>query len=125
MSEAEKLALLAHADVFMLTPVTSAEGGFEAFGLVFLEANICHVPTVGVKDSGAQDAIRDGETGFLAEKGDVAGIARSLDTLLQDAELRARLGQAGAAFARSLDWDHAGDEILALYSAVLKKSASR
>lgn len=121
VSEDEKLALLAHADVFLLTPVTSSEGGFEAFGLVFLEANICNVPTVGIKDSGAQDAIRDGETGFLAEKGDVAGVGRALDALLRDAALRERLGRAGAAFARSLDWDHAGDQILDLYSAVLRK----
>lgn len=120
VSEAEKLAWLAHADVFLLTPVTSAEGGFEAFGLVFLEANICYVPTVGIKDSGAQDAIRDGETGFLAEKGDVAGVARALDRLLADPALRQRLGRAGAAFARSLDWDHAGAAILELYSAALR-----
>jgi phosphatidylinositol alpha-1,6-mannosyltransferase len=125
VSEEEKLALLAHAEVFLLTPVTSSEGGFEAFGLVFLEANACGVPTVGIRDSGAQDAIKDGETGFLADAGDTAGVAARLDRLLGDAPLRRRLGEAGRTWARDNDWDRAGAEIAASYDALLSARTSR
>jgi phosphatidyl-myo-inositol dimannoside synthase len=122
VSEAEKLALLAHADAFMLTPVTSSEGGFEAFGLVFLEANACGVPTVGVRDSGAEDAIRDGVTGYLANKDDVAGIAANLSRILGDRDLARRLGVGGVAFANELTWDRTAAQILGLYESVAAKS---
>ncbi len=120
VSEAEKLALLAHADVFMLTPVTSREGGFEAFGLVFLEANACGVPTVGIKDSGAEDAIRDGVTGMLAEKDDVDGVAERLSRLLTDETLRRELGTNGVAFANELTWDRTSSQIEGLYRESLQ-----
>lgn len=118
VTEDEKRALLAHADVFMLTPVTSSEGGFEAFGLVFLEANACAVPTVGIKDSGAEDAIRHGQTGFLAEKDDVNGVATHLSRLLGDAALRQQMGTAGVAFANELTWDRTANQILEMYRAL-------
>lgn len=121
VSEADKAALLAHAEVFLLTPVTSTEGGFEAFGLVFLEANACGVPTVGIRDSGAQDAILPGETGFLADKDDVDGTSAHLDHLLGDAALRQRLGVRGRAWAGENTWDRTASEIGALYDQLLAK----
>ncbi|MBI3823986.1 MAG: glycosyltransferase family 4 protein [Planctomycetes bacterium] len=41
-----------------------------------------------------RDVIRDGVTGYLVPAGDVAAIARRTHALLQDEELRERLGQA-------------------------------
>ena len=57
VSEARKVALMRGCRAFMLTPVTSSEGGFEAFGLVFLEAGAAGRPVVGIADSGAESAI--------------------------------------------------------------------
>lgn len=119
VTDEEKLALLAGAEVFLLTPVTSEEGGFEAFGLVYLEANSCGVPTVGIRDSGAIDAIRDGETGLLADVGDVDGVARHLDRLFGDPELRRRLGAEGVRWARRNDWDATAEGILQVYEQVM------
>lgn len=119
VDESEKAALLAHAEVFLLTPVTSQEGGFEAFGLVFLEANACGVPTVGIRDSGAQDAILDEETGLLADKDDVDGVAHRLGRLLADPALRARLGARGETWAGENTWDRTAAEIEGLYAGLL------
>ncbi len=121
VSEDEKDGLLAHAEVFLLTPVTSAEGGFEAFGLVYLEANACGVPTVGIRDSGAEDAIRDGETGFLADKDDVDGVAERLDRLLGDPDLRGQLGRAGRTWAAENHWDRTAAEIRGIYGKLLER----
>lgn len=123
--EERKLALLAHADVFLHTPVTSSEGGFEAFGLVYLEANACGVPTVGIADSGAIDAIRDGITGFLAGKDDVAGVAAHLSRLLSDRELARRCGERGIEFANELTWDRTASRILELYASIAAARSSR
>lgn len=125
VSEEQKLALLAHADVFLHTPVTSSEGGFEAFGLVYLEANACGVPTVGIEDSGAIDAIRDGRTGFLAKKGDVAGVSAHLSRLLSDRALARRFGEWGIEFANERTWDHTAERILGLYATVRETRAKR
>lgn len=118
VTESQKLALLARAEVFLLTPVTSKEGGFEAFGLVYLEANACGVPTVGIADSGAIDAIRDESTGLVAEKGDTAGVASRLGRLLGDVAFRDRLGAEGVNWARRNDWDATARGVLDVYDQV-------
>src|SRR5690606_37290982 len=118
--EEEKLALLARAEVFLLTPVTSAEGGFEAFGLVYLEANACGVPAVGIADSGAVDAIRDEETGLIAPAGDVAGVAERLDRLLRDRATRDRFGAEGVRWARANDWDATARAIEEVFDRLLR-----
>ena len=41
----------------------------EGFGLVYLEAGAAGVPSVGGRGSGADDAIVDGETGLLVDRG--------------------------------------------------------
>ncbi|HWQ99228.1 MAG TPA: glycosyltransferase family 4 protein [Candidatus Methylomirabilis sp.] len=67
-------------DVFALTPVT--DGGFEGFGLVFLEANAFGKPCVGSRDSGARDAIIDGVTGVLVDATSSTDVARGLGRAL-------------------------------------------
>lgn len=64
-------------DVFALTPVL--DGGFEGFGLVYLEANVFGKPCVGSRDSGARDAIKEGENGYLANAEDPKDVARALE----------------------------------------------
>ncbi|GAA3327440.1 hypothetical protein GCM10020331_067380 [Ectobacillus funiculus] len=47
----------------------------ESFGLVLLEAMFCGVPCIGTNVGGIPEVIRDGETGFICELGDVRDIA--------------------------------------------------
>jgi phosphatidylinositol alpha-1,6-mannosyltransferase len=102
------------ADVFAL-PALDAGGKFEGFGLVYLEASAAGLPVVGTRDCGAEDAIRDGETGFLVPQNDPAATADVLIRLLNDPGLRARLGTAGAAFAGEHGWDRVARRVLDLY----------
>jgi phosphatidylinositol alpha-1,6-mannosyltransferase len=69
----------------------------EGFGLVFLEAMAYGKPVVGGAHGGTLDVIEDGKTGFLVSHGDVQGLARVLEKLLLDAQLRRRLGEQGRA----------------------------
>lgn len=57
----------ARADLFLMLPVTSNEQSFEGFGLVYLEANACGVPTIGSCDGGSAEAIKDGISGFVVD----------------------------------------------------------
>ena len=67
----------------------------EGFGLVFIEAMSCGKPVIGARHGGTLDVIVEGETGFLVEYGDVAGLAQCLLHLLKNESLRIQLGEAG------------------------------
>ena len=68
----------------------------EGFGIVFLEAAACGVPQVAGHSGGAAEAVADGETGFvIGEADDPREVATAIERLLDDPDLRARMGAAG------------------------------
>ena len=73
--------------------VFAVPSNYESFGLVFLEAMSWGKPVVGCRAGGMPEVVADGETGFLVEPGDVAGLGDALARLCADPDLRARLGQ--------------------------------
>ena len=62
--------------------VVSASTDPEAFGRVIPEAQAMGRLVVGPDHGGANETIRDGETGFLFKHGDAADLARKLDAAL-------------------------------------------
>jgi phosphatidylinositol alpha-1,6-mannosyltransferase len=123
VSEAEKIDLLQRARLFLLAPVTAADGGFEGFGLVYLEASACGVPSIGTRGSGAEDAIVDGETGLLVDP-EVDAIAGALEKLLSDGALARRLGEGARKRARASSWKENARNVIALYLEVLARQAT-
>jgi len=93
----ERLMSLAYsaADIFV-TPARA-----EAFGLVAAEAMASGLPIIAADVGGLSDMVRDGHNGVLVPPLDVAGFRSALDTLIDDAELRARFGLASR--RRALD----------------------
>jgi glycosyltransferase involved in cell wall biosynthesis len=71
----------------------------EALGSVYLEAAACGLPAIGTDVGGVREAVEDAVTGFVVT--DVDGAATALETLVRDAALRRRLGDAGRARVRS------------------------
>jgi phosphatidyl-myo-inositol dimannoside synthase len=123
VSEAEKIDLLQRARVFVHTPVTAADGGFEGFGIVYLEAAACGIPSIGTRGSGAEDAIVDGETGLLVDPTATA-VAEALERLLTDPALAGRLGALGRERARASSWRDNATRVLEVYDAVLARQAT-
>jgi phosphatidylinositol alpha-1,6-mannosyltransferase len=119
VSEDEKVDLLQRTRVFVHTPVTSQDGGFEGFGIVYLEAAASRAPSIGTTGCGAEDAIENGTTGLLVEP-QVEAVATALERLLSDEGLRCRLGEAGRERARASSWDDNARGVLALYDEVLR-----
>jgi phosphatidyl-myo-inositol dimannoside synthase len=89
-------ALYASADVFAMLCRADRWGGLEAegFGVVFLEAAGCGVPSVAGRGGGSHEAVADGETGFVVPPRDVGAVRDALVRLLVDDDLRARMGEA-------------------------------
>ena len=67
----------------------------EGFGIVFVEAAACGIPQIAGSSGGAAEAVSHGETGFVVEQSDdVEQVVRYIETLLNDSELRQRMGVA-------------------------------
>ncbi len=107
-----------HADVFVLPSLNVGER-FEGFGLVFLEASAAGLPVIGTHGSGVAEAVIDGETGLLVPQNDAITLADAITRVLTDADLRARLGAAGRAYAQTQDWSQVAAHMVALYRQVL------
>jgi len=67
----------------------------EGLPVSILEAMACGKPVVSTHHKGCEDAVVDGETGYLVPVRAVEPLAGRIGALLDDAALRARMGQAG------------------------------
>lgn len=68
---------------------------YESFGVTALEAMSSRLPVVGTQGSGLSEVVEDGVTGFLRPVGDVEALATACLTILRDADLACRMGEAG------------------------------
>lgn len=59
----------------------------ETMGRTFCEAAACGLPMVASRVGGIPEMVRDRESGFLVEEGDVTAASEALITLLQDSNL--------------------------------------
>ena len=82
-------------------------------------------PVVGVLDSGAEDAIVEGENGFLRDRADLDGLADVLVTLFEDNALADQMGAAGHAHAMQQTWEQAARRVAEIYQDVLAERGLR
>ena len=66
----------------------------EGFGSTIIEAAACGIPAIGSNIYGITDAIIDGETGVLVEKGNVDALASAMLSLANDHSLRKKMGNS-------------------------------
>jgi glycosyltransferase involved in cell wall biosynthesis len=91
------------SDLFALTSVPHPRS-VEGFGFVYLEAAAHGLPVLAHRTGGVEDAVVHNETGLLADPNDSDDLARSLERLLRDDELRLRLGQKARGRATGFTW---------------------
>jgi sulfoquinovosyltransferase len=94
----ELAAAFASADVFVM-PSES-----ETLGFVVLESMASGVPVVGARAGGVPDIIGHEKNGYLFEPGSVDEAAQYLSALLNDDELRARMGKEAREEATRWSW---------------------
>lgn len=83
--------LLAHLDLLWHA------SGYEGLPYAVMEAMAAGLPVVATDIPGNRELVMPEETGFLVPIGNRAALARKANTLLDDDELRARMGEAGRA----------------------------
>lgn len=109
------LTLLPGLDVFCLS------SRHEGLPIALLEAMGSGVPAVCTDVGGIGQALRPELDGLLVPPGDPAALAASLDRLLADPDLRARLGTSAAERSRAFDIAVATRRIEGVYDEVLAR----
>lgn len=105
------------ADVFVL-PST-----YEGFPLVILEAMASQKPVVAFDVGGNSEAIIEGQTGYLAEKGDHETMASKIVLLLKNLDLRKRIGENGRKMVEEkFNWEAIANEYFEEYKKLLERN---
>ncbi|MEY3026760.1 MAG: hypothetical protein RLZZ238_1657 [Planctomycetota bacterium] len=112
-AEVERMAADLGADRFRMLGVREDIGAIMSIATVvlhasrkegtpnaLLEAQAVGCPVVATAGGGTIDAVKDGETGFLCEVGDVERLAERAVAIIRDAAMRARMSEAARAFVR-------------------------
>ncbi len=97
-----------YADVFVLTSLS------EGMPSVILEAMGCGLPVVASDVGGNNEIVKEGENGFLVGENEEQ-IAERLVRLIDDQDLRERMGKASREMALQYDWSAIMSEYDRLY----------
>jgi D-inositol-3-phosphate glycosyltransferase len=93
---------------------------FEALGLSAIEALACGVPVVASAVGGLLDFVVDGVNGKTCAPHDPADLARSLQVLVDDDELRRRFAERARA---SVERDYDERVVFAQFAAIMRQVA--
>ncbi len=85
----EKYQFLRNADIFVLPTLN------DTFPLVLLEAMQFGLPVVSTFEGGIPEIVDDHITGFLVKQNDVQGLAEKIEILIEDDNLRKKMGEKG------------------------------
>jgi glycosyltransferase involved in cell wall biosynthesis len=92
----------------------------EGWPLVAMEAAACAKPVVGSTARGLSDAVVNGQTGILVDTTQRGALAEALGRVVDDADLRQRLGRAARERAAQFTWDAVASQYEAFYRSVVE-----
>ena len=102
------------ASIYVMT------SAFEGLPLVLVEAESMGLPLVSYTcPCGPRDIIRDGQDGFLVEPGDKETFAARLRQLIEDEELRRRMGQAAKVNSQRFSLDNVMKQWVDLFAELM------
>ncbi|MDP3996928.1 MAG: glycosyltransferase family 4 protein [Candidatus Andersenbacteria bacterium] len=104
-----------YADIFVLTSLS------EGMPSVILEAMGCGLPVVASDVGGNNEIVKEGENGYLIAGDDIDNLARKLVNLIDNADLRRRMGARSRQMAADYDWGR----IMARYDEMYRKCKSK
>lgn len=108
-------SILGNVDIFVM-PSTCQE----SFGVAALEASAMEVPVISTSVGGIPEVVLDGETGVLVPPGDVPALEAAMESLVEDAGLRERLGKQGRKWVLSrYTWEESLSSMEEVYSGVM------
>ncbi len=95
LSDDSLLEELRKATIFVLPCVKGKNGDMDGIPVALMESMYLRVPTVSTNISGVPELIETGKEGLLVEPKNVEQLANVIKTLLDDENLRVRIGENG------------------------------
>jgi len=93
---------------------------YESFGMVALEAMACGTPVVVSQVGGLAFLVEDGVTGFTVPVDDHRELAKCIGKLIEDKDLRDKIGNQACLTAQNYTWERIARRILSLYEDVIQ-----
>jgi glycosyltransferase involved in cell wall biosynthesis len=91
----------------------------ESFGIVSLEAAMCHSPVVVSDGTPMSEYVKQGGFGFVVTFGDIEGLGRVLCSAVQNPEESRRMGENGQRYvSKNFSWE----AIVPMYETIYAKS---
>lgn len=117
-TESQVATLLEQADIFVLASVVARTGQMDGIPVALMEAMAAGVPVVASRLSGIPELVRDGDTGILTKPGDVDGLSRALQTMLERPEASTGAVSAGRRLVEeSFSLERSGSQLVSLFRA--------
>lgn len=91
----------------------------ECFPIVNLEAMASGVPIVASKIGGIPDAVKDGENGLLVPPKDSETLADAIIYLLENEDLREKMGSDGKKKAKDYSWETIAEDTEKVYEGLV------
>lgn len=122
-SQNEVAELMRAARAFVQHSLVASDGDSEGSPVAVMEAQLSGLPVVATRHAGIPEVVIDGETGFLVDEQDVAGMAAAMAQLVAQPQLAARLGECGRRRVQeSFTIDHHLRQVSALLLEVIEAS---
>ena len=112
ISQDLKNAIISKSNLFVM-PSIIYKKSVEGFGIAYVEAAQYGIPSIGGKDGGASDAIKDKETGVICDGNNLEDIFSSIDLVLKNNSY-AELGKKAKEYVKKFEWDNIIKEYLKL-----------
>ena len=104
ISQDLKNALVAKSNLFVMPSIIHKKS-VEGFGIAYVEAAQYGIPSIGGKDGGASDAIKDKETGIICDGNNLDEIYSSIDLVLKNNSYKNFINKTKE-FAKRFEWDN-------------------
>ncbi|MBU5688200.1 MAG: glycosyltransferase family 4 protein [Candidatus Aenigmarchaeota archaeon] len=116
VSNKNKIKYINTCDIFCAPSIYG-----ESFGIVLLEAMACGKPIVGFANQGYKSVLNEEQKKFLVEPKNIKKLAKKIEILIKNEDLRKRLGNIGEKEVKKYSWDIVGEKIEKFYEEILNE----
>ena len=105
--------VLNEMDIFVVPSIN------ESFGVAAVEAMACELPVIVSNADGLKEVVENNKTGFVIETKNSKAIAEKIKLLINEKELRKKIGKEGRERVKELyDWEKNVEKMLDIYRKI-------
>src|SRR3989344_5563082 len=106
-----------NATLYLTLPI-NVDGDVEGFGMAIMEAAAVGTPAIVGRGSGANDAVRDGGSGFLVDGRNEEQVVEKILSIIDDENIREKLSNGAKKWASENSWESKVKQYISLYEKI-------